>query len=113
MIREERCYGHAGAASPGGDVRVPVKREGWDGRMGISLGRYIVADPSRCHGQPTFRGSRVLVADVLEQVASGMDWDAIREEWHEAMPREAIAEAVRLGREMLLTHKDELTAAAE
>ena len=55
----------------------------------------------------------MLVADVLEQVASGMDWDAIREQWHDAMPREAIAEAVRLGRELLLAHQDELTAAAE
>ncbi len=42
-----------------------------------------------------------------------MDWEAIREQWHEAMPREAIAEAVRLGRELLLAHQDELTAAAE
>lgn len=81
--------------------------------MGVSLGRYIVADPCICHGQPTFRGTRVLVADVLEEVANGMDWDAIREQWHSAMPREAIAEAVRLGRELLLAHQDELTAAAE
>ncbi len=77
------------------------------------LGRYIVADPTICHGQPTFRGTRVLVADVLEQVASGMDWDAIREEWHDAVARDAIAEAVRLGRELLIAHQDELAAAAE
>ena len=42
-----------------------------------SLGRYIVTDPAICHGEPTFRGTRVLVADVLEQVASGMAWEAI------------------------------------
>ena len=82
-------------------------------KVGVVLGRYIVADPAICHGQPTFRGTRVLVADVLEQVAAGMDWDAIREEWHEAIPREAIAEAVRLGRELLLSHQDELILAAE
>ena len=29
------------------------------------LGRFIVADPKVCHGQPTFRGTRVFVADVL------------------------------------------------
>lgn len=81
--------------------------------MGESLGRYIAVDPAICHGEPTFRGTRVLVADVLEQVASGMDWDDIREEWHEAISREAIAEAVRLGRELILTHKDELIAATE
>ncbi len=35
------------------------------------LGRYIVSDPKIGHGKPTFRGTRVFVADVLEQVASG------------------------------------------
>lgn len=34
------------------------------------LGRNIVADSAICHGKPTFCGTRILVADVLEQVAS-------------------------------------------
>jgi uncharacterized protein (DUF433 family) len=46
-----------------------------------TLGQYIVADPAICHGKPTFRGTRILVADVLEQVKSGMVWEAIIEEW--------------------------------
>jgi len=60
------------------------------------LGRNIVANPAICHGEPTFRGTRILVADVLEQVASGMAWEAIIEEWRGALTKEAIAEAVRL-----------------
>ena len=36
------------------------------------LGRYIVVDPKICHGKPTFRGTRIMVADVLEMVASGV-----------------------------------------
>ena len=32
-------------------------------------GRHIVSDPEICHGKPTFRDTRILVADVLEQVA--------------------------------------------
>lgn len=75
-----------------------------------SLGRYVVSDPAICHGQPTFRGTRILVADVLEQVASGMAWEAIIEEWRGAIPKEAIAEAVRLAREALVTHASELAA---
>ena len=59
------------------------------------VGRYIVVDKRICHGQPTFRGTRVMVADVLEQVASGMAWEAIVEEWRGKVSREAIAEAVR------------------
>jgi uncharacterized protein (DUF433 family) len=59
------------------------------------VGRYIVTDPNICHGKPTFRGTRVFVSDVLEQVASGMAWETITEEWHNSITEEAIAEAVR------------------
>ena len=67
------------------------------------LGRYVVVDPGICHGQPTFRGTRVLVADVLAQVARGMAWEAIVEEWHGSVSPEAIGEAVHLAREALVT----------
>ena len=72
------------------------------------LGRFIVADPAICHGEPTFRGTRILVSDVLEQVASGMAWQAIAEEWRGVISKEAIAEAVRLASEALVTHASEL-----
>ena len=49
--------------------------------MRRELGKYIVADPKICHGALTFRGTRVLVAVVLEQVAMGMDWQAIVDGW--------------------------------
>jgi len=71
------------------------------------LGRYIVADPKVCHGKPTFRGTRVFVADVLEQVAMGMAWETIIEEWHDSITKEAIAEAVQLATQALMKHTDE------
>jgi len=67
-----------------------------------SIGRFIVVDQRICHGEPTFRGTRVMVADVLEQVASGMAWEAIVEEWRGKVPHDAIAEAIRLARGTLL-----------
>ena len=73
-----------------------------------AIGRFIVVDPRICHGEPTFRGTRILVADVLEQVASDMAWEAIVEEWRGKVSREAIAEAVRLAREVLMTHTPDL-----
>ena len=72
------------------------------------LGGYIMADPDICHGEPTFRGTRILVADVLDQIANGMDWESIIEEWRGKLTREAIAEAVRLAREALIAHTPEL-----
>ena len=72
------------------------------------VGRYIVADPKICHGQPTFRGTRILVADVLEQVAGGMAWPSIVEEWRGSINEEAIAEAVRAARGTFREHAREL-----
>jgi uncharacterized protein (DUF433 family) len=71
------------------------------------LGRYIVTDPQICHGQPTFRGTRIMVAQVLEQVASGMAWETIVEEWRGSISTEAIAEAVRLAMQAFIDHADE------
>ena len=62
-------------------------------------GRHIVSDRDICHGKPTFRGTRILVADVLDQVAEGLAWESIMEEWRGAVTREAIAEAASLSRQ--------------
>ena len=71
------------------------------------IGRYIVTDPSTCHGRPIFRGTRIFVSDVLEQVAGGMAWETIIEEWHNNITAEAIAEAVRLANQAFLEHVGE------
>src|SRR5947209_5700226 len=55
------------------------------------LGRTICADPSVCHGQQTFEGTRILVSDVLELLATGMNWDHIIKECHGGISRSAIA----------------------
>ena len=69
-------------------------------------GRYIVSGPEICHGKPTFRGTRIMVADVLEQVADGLDWETIIEEWRRSITKEAIAEAISLSRQAFLEHAD-------
>jgi uncharacterized protein (DUF433 family) len=71
------------------------------------IGRYIVADPKICHGALTFRGTRIFVSDVLEQVERGLPWDTIVEEWEGKIPPQAIAEAVKLARETFLEHAAE------
>ena len=32
---------------------------------------YIVADPGICHGKPTFKGTRIMVWQVLEMLETG------------------------------------------
>ncbi len=71
------------------------------------IGRYVVTDPKICHGKPTFRGTRVMVSDVLDQVAGGMAWESIVEEWNGSVPKDAIAEAVQLSSKAFLEHAQE------
>jgi len=71
------------------------------------LGRYMVADPEICHGKPTFLGTRIMVAQVLKQVAKGMPWDEITVEWRGSVTKEAIAEAVELAQRTFEDHAAE------
>jgi uncharacterized protein (DUF433 family) len=71
------------------------------------LGRYIVADPEICHGKPTFRGTRIMVAQVLKQVAKGMPWENIVSEWRGDITKRAIAEAVELAQRAFEDHVSE------
>jgi len=74
------------------------------------IGRFIVSDPAICHGQPTFRGTRILVRDVLEQVASGIAWETIVEEWRGNVQPDAISEAVLLASQAFRDHSEQYTA---
>ena len=78
-----------------------------------SLGEYIVADPYVCHGKPTFRGTRIMVWQVLKMVAKGRDWAAISNAWEGRVKREAIVEAIRVASEALLTHETRRMAEPE
>ena len=71
------------------------------------IGRYIVVDSQICHGKPTFRGTRIMVADVLDMVAAGLAWESIIEQWHGSITKDAIAEAVRLAGQAFLEHINE------
>src|SRR5208282_6151687 len=68
----------------------------------IELGEYIVADPEICHGKPTFKGTRIMVWQVLDDVAEGRSWDFIcNKRWGGRIPMSAITEAIRLAQEAL------------
>jgi uncharacterized protein (DUF433 family) len=58
----------------------------------IELGQYIVADPAICHGKPTFIGTRIMVWQVLDELAGGMTPDDIVSVWGGKVSPEAIEE---------------------
>ena len=69
------------------------------------LGHFITADPRICRGKPTFKGTRVTVADVLADVERGLSWDFICYRWGDGkITKEAVAEAVQLARRALLNN---------
>ena len=71
------------------------------------IARFITANPKVCHGKLTFRGTRILVSDVLELVAAGLSWDDIIKECHGSISRPAIAEAIRIAGRAIVKHADE------
>lgn len=79
--------------------------------MRREIGRHLVIDSEIHHGEITFRGTRIPVASVLDDVADGTDWDTIVQEWNGSVTKEAIGEAVRFAIEALVRqHRHALPA---
>ena len=81
-----------------------MKAKAPENRRPIELGRHIVADSGICGGQPTFKGTRIMVWIVLEQLEDGMSWDEIVGEWSGKVGKEGIAEAIAIAG-LVVKHK--------
>ena len=75
-------------------------------RKRVELGKYIIADSGICHGKPTFKGSRVMVWQVLRSIERGEDWESICAAWRGSVTREAIAEAIHLAGSLFTNNTD-------
>jgi len=67
------------------------------------VGKHLVADPRVCHGELTFRGTRVPVETVLLYLAEGYSLAYLRKSWPE-VSADAIQEAVSLAAGLLAQH---------
>ena len=77
------------------------------------LGQFIVSNPAICRGLPVFKGTRVTVAEVLNDVELGLSWDFIIYRWGDGkITRDAVTEAVQLARRALLSGDGHLIADA-
>jgi len=61
----------------------------------LEIGNYLVIDPEICHGQMTFKATRVPVDTVLTFLAKGYTVDQLLRSWPE-LQRPAIEEAIHL-----------------
>ena len=73
----------------------------------IEFGQYVVSDLEICHGNLTYKGTRVLVRDVIECLAAGKSWDWISDGYH-GLPMEAIAETISLAGDALIEKAKEM-----
>ena len=49
--------------------------------MKTAISEYIISDPAICGGKLTFRGTRVMVWQVLDALAQGESYESILGEW--------------------------------
>jgi len=61
----------------------------------IELNKYIVADPEICHGKPTFKGTRIMVWQVLEMLAGGETVENIQNAYPTQLSKQQIAAALQ------------------
>jgi uncharacterized protein (DUF433 family) len=66
----------------------------------VEVGEHLVADPCVCHGQLTFRGTRLPVETILHWWGKGKTVESVLRDWP-YLTREAITEAVNLASEAL------------
>jgi uncharacterized protein (DUF433 family) len=64
------------------------------------IGKYIIIDPEICHGQITFKGTRIPIDTVLALLAKGYSMEQLLKSYPE-LTRAAIEEAVHLATESL------------
>ena len=47
----------------------------------VVINNYIVADPDICHGKPTFKGTRIMVWQIVEMLSAGDKVEAILQDF--------------------------------
>lgn len=69
---------------------------GWRYREGMSRLQRITSDPAVCHGQPTVRGLRYPVENLLELLSSGMTIDEVLDDYPD-LERDDLLAALEFG----------------
>ena len=62
----------------------------------VEIGRHLATDTRVCGGRLIFKGTRILVADALDLVETGLTPDQITQEYRGLIPLQAVREAITL-----------------
>ncbi len=62
--------------------------------MRIEINEYIVADSEICGGTPTFKGTRVMIWQIIELLGAGITIDEILKRYFPQLTKQAILSAL-------------------
>jgi uncharacterized protein (DUF433 family) len=77
----------------------------------IEIGHHLAIDPRVCGGRLVFKGTRILVYDVLEMIHVGMTPQKVAREYRGLITPAAVSEAVSLVRRGLVREIEKKPAA--
>ena len=61
--------------------------------MIIEVNKYVVIDSEICHGKPTFKGTRIMVWQIIDLLGAGITPEEIIKDYFPQLNKEAIVEA--------------------
>ena len=73
--------------------------------MRVEINRYIVIDSKICHGEPTFKGTRVMVWQVLDLLGAGVAQDEIIRDYFPRLTKDAIFSALNYASKLVEEEK--------
>ena len=68
--------------------------------MRIEINKYVVADSEICHGKPTFKGTRIMVWQILEMLEGGMTNEEIIKDYP-SLTKEHIKAALQYAADLM------------
>ena len=69
----------------------------------INYTNYITVDPMICHGQPCFKGTRIMVYLVLELLEAGISYEEILKRYYRKLTKKHIQATLHYAAELIKT----------
>ena len=73
--------------------------------MKVEINKYIVIDSKICHGEPTFKDTRVMVWQVLDLLGAGVTPDKIISDYFPRLTKEAVFSALNYASKLVEEEK--------
>ena len=67
----------------------------------INYKDYVTVDPKICHGQPCFKGTRIMIYLVLELLEAGVNTDEILNRYYRKLTKKHIRTALHYAAELI------------